>query len=217
MSVPTHLSGCQSRMWRTSCPDCSERVFYFSCTCGSKVFFESAGAPWPLHANNCIPYRVRVYRAQGHTARDARQLIADEAIRRGVKVPAEVAAKLQRDEFGETGRETIIEVVPQGDGQEIRGTVMSESLQVNFFKRLGYPDNVVSRGFLGRLVVEEYVELRVRADPDPEYGYAAEVACFLSLAQYRKNQIRVGKVFSLELKSHRLPNDREVWLVSRLR
>ncbi len=29
---------------------------------------------------------------------------------------------------------------------------MSEARQVNFFKRLNYPENPISRGFLGKLV-----------------------------------------------------------------
>src|SRR5690606_17686842 len=37
--------------WRlpTKCPHCKEPVFFFSCDCGSKVFFDDLGDPWPIH------------------------------------------------------------------------------------------------------------------------------------------------------------------------
>jgi hypothetical protein len=44
---------CQSRTYPTRCPDCRTPVFFFSCRCGSKVFFEALGIPWPVH--DCRP------------------------------------------------------------------------------------------------------------------------------------------------------------------
>lgn len=31
------------------CRDCNSAVFYFTCNCGSKVFFDALGNGWPLH------------------------------------------------------------------------------------------------------------------------------------------------------------------------
>ena len=47
--VPTHGPDCETRTWPTNCPTCGQRVFYFSCTCGSGVFFDALGPPWPRH------------------------------------------------------------------------------------------------------------------------------------------------------------------------
>ncbi len=44
-----HGEWCRTRTWPTSCPSCSARVFYFSCDCGSRVFFDELGLPWPVH------------------------------------------------------------------------------------------------------------------------------------------------------------------------
>jgi hypothetical protein len=200
-------------MWGTNCPDCGDGVFFFSCTCGSRIFFDSVGPPWPLHAERCHLYQVRVFRAAGNSARHARQLVESEALRRGIRIPENVAKKLRADEYAETGQVKIILVRPQSDGQEIAGVVISEALQVNFFKRLKYPDNAFSRGFLGKLAAEGYVELRVRADPDPDFGYAAEVECYLPLRRYRQLKLAVGVRVELALVAKKLPNDSEVWLV----
>lgn len=44
-----HGEWCGAKTWPTSCPSCSGRVFYFSCSHGSKVFFDELGSPWPIH------------------------------------------------------------------------------------------------------------------------------------------------------------------------
>lgn len=204
-------------MWRTTCQDCTARVYFFSCSCGSRVFFESPGEPWPLHARTCVPYQIRQFRARGVSAQETKRLIEAAAVERGVDVPPAVLDRLQRDIFSETGKETVVSVVPEGDSEEIEGQIISEARQVNFFKRLSYPENPVSRGFLGKLVSEPHVELRLRADADPDYGYAAEVTCFLPFSVYKSRALRVRKRCHVWLVAHRLPNDTEVWLVARIR
>ena len=46
----THRAWCHTKTrgpWR--CQDCGEDVFYFTCDCGCKVFFEGSGYPWTQH------------------------------------------------------------------------------------------------------------------------------------------------------------------------
>ncbi len=31
------------------CPTCKKDIFYFECSCGSRVFFDKLGPPWPVH------------------------------------------------------------------------------------------------------------------------------------------------------------------------
>ena len=50
--VPTHGPGCETTTWPTDCPTCGQPVFYFSCTCGSGVFFDALGPPWPIHRDD---------------------------------------------------------------------------------------------------------------------------------------------------------------------
>ena len=35
---------------QTNCPSCNQSVFYFSCDCGCRVFFDKLGQPWPIHS-----------------------------------------------------------------------------------------------------------------------------------------------------------------------
>ena len=44
-----HGPSCNATTFPTTCRLCSTPVFYYSCECGSKVFFEELGYPWPIH------------------------------------------------------------------------------------------------------------------------------------------------------------------------
>ena len=87
MSVPTHRAGCDTRLWPTTCPDCGKTVFFFSCTCGSRVFFDEPGFPWPRHGDRCVAYAFRSYiQSSGASPEEARDLIYDTAAQKGLEV-----------------------------------------------------------------------------------------------------------------------------------
>ena len=44
-----HGPWCRTRTFPTVCKYCAEHVFYFSCDCGSALFFDELGTPWPIH------------------------------------------------------------------------------------------------------------------------------------------------------------------------
>ena len=41
MPVPTHGPMCSTKTYPAHCASCKRKIFYFSCSCGSRVFFES--------------------------------------------------------------------------------------------------------------------------------------------------------------------------------
>ena len=47
----THVHGesCNARTFPTTCRFCRRDVFFFSCGCGSAVFFDALGGDWPVH------------------------------------------------------------------------------------------------------------------------------------------------------------------------
>ena len=50
-----HGHWCNSKTYKMRCKYCGDTIYYFSCDCGSKVFFDELGEPWPIH--NCLQYR----------------------------------------------------------------------------------------------------------------------------------------------------------------
>ncbi|RYF37869.1 MAG: cold shock domain-containing protein [Cytophagaceae bacterium] len=50
MPSPTHGPFCFKEFcFKTRCKRCNDDVFYYQCSCGSKVFFDTLGDPWPRH------------------------------------------------------------------------------------------------------------------------------------------------------------------------
>ena len=45
----SHGWWCNTVTYRTKCRGCGEPVFFFRCDCGSAVFFDALGEPWPEH------------------------------------------------------------------------------------------------------------------------------------------------------------------------
>ena len=46
----THGWWCNTKTYPTNCPSCNQPVFYFSCDCGCRIFFNKLGQPWPIHS-----------------------------------------------------------------------------------------------------------------------------------------------------------------------
>ena len=46
---------CNAKTYPITCKYCNESVYYFSCDCGSGVFFEELGPPWPRHDCHAYP------------------------------------------------------------------------------------------------------------------------------------------------------------------
>ncbi len=64
MSVPTHGYDCQTlKYYKTTCSYCRNNVFYFECSCGSKVFLDGNGFQ---HDCGNLP-KIRTSLAKGET------------------------------------------------------------------------------------------------------------------------------------------------------
>ena len=50
MPAPTHGPHCRTvACYQSTCKECRQEVYYWSCNCGSQVLFDRLGEPWPLH------------------------------------------------------------------------------------------------------------------------------------------------------------------------
>lgn len=216
MAVPTHGPGCKTLLWATNCPDCAERVVFFACNCGSRVFFDSAGGNWPRHEDRCIPFLVRAMRRVGHSYESIRSRIHEMATRTGQSVPARVLQTLREEEYDETGREIVVAVLPLDQQHVLEGRILSSALQVNFLRRFGYEDNAFGRAFLGSLLDEPYVELRVRAAADPISGVCVELECFTKKSVWEGLRLHDGCSVAVVVTPRKLRNDRSIWVAGRM-
>ena len=147
--VPTHGPWCTARTWPTDCSICGQEVFYFSCGCGSEVFFDQLGRPWPIHRHGDDAADVD---GPPPWAADAiRRIESDGAVIAEIKAmgfsvvrpPAGPAGSLavSAPRRGRPGRqpEPIVAVGPDASGQRtIVGILREIDRSLNPMKPFGY-------------------------------------------------------------------------------
>jgi hypothetical protein len=70
----SHGSWCNSKTIPMNCKYCGQKIYYFFCDCGCKVFFDELGGDWPIH--DCI----------GYNKLNAKKVITTELIKKDKKV-----------------------------------------------------------------------------------------------------------------------------------
>lgn len=142
---PTHGWWCNAHTYPTRCPYCGAEVFYFSCDCGSKVFFDSLGWPWPVHdcVNNILK-QVEISIAEDYARRVAER---HERLRRGWKIPIRACHPQEGEEVEEIG--VVREVLPV----------------VNVFKKFDLPsDSPFAVKLLGELARGNWMQITLHVD-----------------------------------------------------
>ncbi len=180
MPVPTHDTTCQTRLWETRCPACGAVVYFFSCSCGSKVFFDLDHPPWNPHEHSCIAYLISYLRDVEHySAQVIWERVEEHANARGVPIPPGTHQHVFGPRPSGQGRIRPLEVLPSGNDEvRVDGQIMSIN-QVNFFRRFNLLDNAIGRAILGGLVTEPHLEITLREDADEVTGYSNQYTFFV--------------------------------------
>lgn len=211
----SHGARCNSRTWPTFCQYCGQRVFYFTCDCGCKVFFDELGAPWPKH--QCHGYLNSLIETYGR-----------EVIERGMAVmmmtpgiEPSYARQVQQDYEQEVRqpapKKDIIRRDPvHGAREDVVGIVRELVDSVNVFKRLGTSDNPISRAILRSLAKAQCVQITIHtgalASTD-NHSYT-----FLVDKQLLMQQSFVkGTLIRCQLRSLVVPGWKPIWICDRVR
>ncbi len=211
MPVPNHRYGCTSRMWGTSCPDCNDAVYFFSCSCGSKVFFDLPEPPWNPHERRCIAYLAReMSNVEGVSLTEVRKRVDLEARKRNQAVPKQAKRMLAKLANGETGATTVLRIAPGEEGFEgetvvITGTVHGVQ-EVNMYRRTGFYPSPFGKGLLGDLGKQPVVELFLRGERDPETGFLDEFAVLAYEKVWRGSELRQHARARVEAKQYEQPS-----------
>lgn len=163
MAIPTHRDDCETKCWRTTCPDCRKVVYFLCCTCGSKVFFDSLGYPWRLHSRNCVPYLIRQMISEGTSAVLIRSLLENDPRWHGMPMPKEIDELLRN--YGAGGKPIINSIPPDPIPVQIKGIVKKFN-PINLFKRLNISNNDINRKIMGEFASQRYYEVIVQEKPD---------------------------------------------------
>jgi hypothetical protein len=137
-------------------------------------------------------------------------MVEEYARSRGLQVPRTVRKELVVAENKETGRSTVIPILPGGSSVTALGTVASVD-KVSFLKRFTPRGSLVGRALIGRLADEAHVEVRIRADRDPATGFIDEFTFFVRLRTWQASGLRQGSLAVVDLRGQSLPTGQHVW------
>ena len=218
--VPQHHPSCRTKTYPTKCPACGMRVFFFSCSCQSAVFFESLGVPWPIH--RCSAARYGQLRGRGHSSTDAALTVHTEHLRRGRTVPARVAEAMEMDAKVEAARragpkKTLYRDVLPEENRDFAGTVMRLDRNINMPRHFGLPSNPIASGVLGRLGKGRWHLIRVRdGEAGADQPIVAELSGFVSAKDAANEGLRKGQKLLISAEPWAPPGRDPVWVVTEI-
>jgi len=97
MSVPSHSSDCVTKIFPSKCPYCGKRVLFFSCSCGSKVYFEEGICPFKDHREYCVAsIIIDLMQNKQLSLNTIKMKINDYAYEHHLEIPSNVKRLLNR-------------------------------------------------------------------------------------------------------------------------
>lgn len=214
MPVPTHRAGCQTYIFETKCPDCHQRVYFFGCTCESKVFFDKKGPPWPLHRDRCIPYLIRTLQSEtGLSDRAILERISEFASTRGLKVPKEIRTKLSDGIYPPRHKLDVINVRPYEGSAVIEGEIIEINAPINMNKKFNISNNAFGEGILGELARGEWSEISVRQMHTEFELFAYRFTFFAIRELVHSLSWRMGSRIAAKIKYLQIAGRDSVWVL----
>lgn len=209
----SHGWWCRTKTFPMTCKHCQQRVFFYSCDCGSRVFFETLGPPWRTHScypgedlyapsrpnTSFVPRRERLARVPSTKG----PFIAHGLVRRATASP--VDHPIRRIDPEPSRRATIV-----GEVRE----VLEES---NVYKALRYSDAPMGRAILGKLASGPMGKVTVHAPPETRGHHIREsYTAWVPAQRVRGSEVVRGAAVEAELEAVVVPDRAGVWFCRRL-
>ncbi|MDE2784444.1 MAG: hypothetical protein OXK77_15935 [Gemmatimonadota bacterium] len=193
------------------------RVFFFSCSCQSAVFFEALGEPWPEH--ECAGKRYDDLRKAKLSAGDAEFQVLIEQRNRGRVVPGHIAESMRRDAKMEDSlraspKKTFYQEVLPEERQDFAGGVMAIERNIKMPRQFGLSSNPLTPQLLGRLGRGRWHRIRVRQDTEEGQRIVPEVSAFMEAREIAALGIREGHRVLVSVEPYSLPGLETVWMVT---
>lgn len=210
-----HGDWCRTRTYPTRCRICRADVFYFSCTCGSKVFFDSLGSPWPLHRcgdhidyDGLVNFMGKEALARGlETSMSAPGWLIEGAYERRIVR----AARQPRKRRKVRERQILRQDTYGGLKTEETGFVREFTPEVDLHGRLGVPQTAAGAAVLGELGRASFAQITIQTaalgdEDDFSYTFFVEAARVASLS------IQMGGLVQCRLRGVDILGRSAVWI-----
>ena len=230
VGVPTHGPWCETTAWPTNCPQCGVRVFFFRCTCGSAVFFDRLGHPWPIHHHgDSASGGGNAVNSPPKWARNTMRLVDEDGSlvakveelgfsvirprRSSDRRPASVSRRRARRR---TQVDPIVPVGP-GDGEELKVTGLLREIDrgLNPMKSFGYSDDgpmavAMVRAMMGNRWANGFGRITVHA-PRPETEQMESYTAWVPSRFIADRRIRRGITVSVDLVGLDVSDGVRIW------
>lgn len=193
MSHPFHDSSCTSLAFEMPCPACKEPVFYYKCSCGSKIFFNEPGYPWEIH--NCDEYRItKELELMLDIDRLSKDEIYEEIVKHEKRFDTPMGDKLLEiieNFLGRRNSKLIIQAqFPEEKRVEVSGKIIEFNRDINILKKLGYDaTSERSEQLLGKYAKQIWGSARIRTNPN-KLNICQEYLVYIQKAYYKDYQIK---------------------------
>jgi len=215
MSVPTHSSDCVTKTFRTYCPDCNCKVFFFSCNCGSKIFFDSLGEPWPQHLckNREIKEAIDLVRNSERMKESEIIKLIEEHSKKNGKNISDDYWQIIENELGKRKKPfNYTEISCDSDIEGFSGRIMEINKSINFYKRLELDKTApFSSEFLGEFKNGNYSEIIIRDNPDKN-NISRQITLYVEAKLVRGISLKKGEVITVRLRKSN--SFQPLWVVS---
>jgi hypothetical protein len=209
MGTAVHGKWCGARAWPANCPTCGAHVFFFMCDCGSRVFFDELGAPWPIH--DCDTSWARGLRRT-----------SDESGRLTVELRPGITVTRLPDSFevddpvilraNPTGprREPIVAIRPHAGFVQVTGVLRELDRAGNPLRSYRLDDASVGRALLGPLGKGRYGRVTIHSP-----GIDDQLESFTTWVPHdwlADSRIRRGLTVAVVLEGIEIPAREGAWI-----
>jgi hypothetical protein len=211
-STASHGWWCSARTYPTRCKYCHADVFFFSCNCGSKVFFDELGGLWPEH--NCRERWIAEFGKDLYGKMMAQQMMRP-GIQRKIQVDAGYRDRVTKS-FHRPRRPEIKRKPAEEDSivHEV-GFLREVIRKVDIYKVLGFERTPMASVVLGELVKETQHQITLHSG-DLSTADVASYTCFIAETALAHSRCKKGELVSFELKALKILGRPPVWIVTHI-
>jgi len=178
-------------------------VFFFSCNCGSKIFFNSLGEPWPQHLckNREIKDAIDLVRNSERMKESEIIKLIEEHSKKNGKNISDDYWEIIESELGKRKKPfNYTEINCDSDIEGFSGRIMEINKSINFYKRLGLDKTApFSSEFLGEFKNGNYFEIILRDNPDKN-NTSKQITFYIDSKMVRGISIKNGDVITVRLR-----------------
>jgi len=242
----THGKWCGARTFPTRCRYCGQSVFYFSCNCGSKVFFDELGV-WRIHRcsgwlkvdttsfivstekffGRKLPYNQQLH-DYNQSIRDRilpeqKIEVVEEYVEQSYVKKVQVAANVTREESNhaklerEKRNHPILGESAYKNARTSEDGIIREIIpEINIFKKLKLEKTSISQNTLGELASVPWAQITIHTGALGDDDNSS-FTFLVKLKVVKQKALAIGDFVSCQLLGYQILGRDPIWICKELK